>query len=207
MGATSIKLMSETGSFYRADAAPVVSSERKVLYRGEFVDMAGVRTDAVLTTFRDAATASYAVELACLARNSVIGVGPRLLCPYVSQGACTRELALVEEYAGVSLERAISDGVPIDAEQGPAAPLAAPGTDMRAREARKICFDVLVQLADMHGSRVYHRDLRAANVCVKRYGSAPEDLHATIIDFELSAVATESRIHRVLDRCIERCGR
>ncbi len=194
MGATSIKLIGETGSFYRADAAPVVSSERKVLYRGEFVDTAGVRTDAVLTTFRDVATASYAMELACLARNGVIGVGPRLLCPYVSQGARTRELALVEEYAGVSLERAIFDGVPIDAEQGPAAPLAAPGTDMRTREARKICFDVLVQLANMHGSRVYHRDLRAANVCVKRYGPAPEDLHATIIDFELSAAAAESRI-------------
>ena len=38
-----------------------------------------------------------------------------------------------------------------DAEQGPAAPLAAPGTDMRAREARKICFDVLVQLARQQG--------------------------------------------------------
>lgn len=194
MGATSIKFMGEAGSFYQADVAPVVSSERKVLHRGTFVDAAGARTDAVLAVFRDTAAASYATEVACLARNGVIGVGPRLLCPYVSQGPRGQQLALVEEYAGVSLERAIFDGAPIDAESGPAAPLAPPDTDTRAREARKICFDVLVQLANMHANHVFHRDLRAANVCVKRYGPAPEDLHATIIDFELSAVATESRI-------------
>lgn len=194
MGATSIKFMGEAGSFYQADDAPVVSSERKVLHRGTFIDAAGARTDAVLAVFRDTAAASYATEVACLARNGVIGVGPRLLCPYVSQGPRGQQLALVEEYAGVSLERAIFDGAPIDAESGPAAPLAPPDTDTRAREARKICFDVLVQLANMHANHVFHRDLRAANVCVKRYGPASEDLHATIIDFELSAIAAQSRI-------------
>ena len=66
-------------------------------------------------------------------------------------------------------------------------PLHPLGTLERAKENAKIMFDVLSQAANMHEQNIYHRDLRAANVCVKRYGPAPEDIRATIIDFEMSS--------------------
>lgn len=66
-------------------------------------------------------------------------------------------------------------------------PLHPLGTLERAKENAKIMFDVLSQAANMHEQGIYHRDLRAANVCVKRYGPDPEDIRATIIDFEMSS--------------------
>lgn len=66
-------------------------------------------------------------------------------------------------------------------------PLHPLGTLERAKENAKIMFDVLCQAANMHEHGIYHRDLRAANVCVKRYGPDPEDIRATVIDFEMSS--------------------
>lgn len=66
-------------------------------------------------------------------------------------------------------------------------PLAPLGTLERAKENAKIMFDVLCQAANMHSHGIYHRDLRAANVCVKRFGPNPEDIRATVIDFEMSS--------------------
>ena len=66
-------------------------------------------------------------------------------------------------------------------------PLHPLGTLERAKENAKIMFDVLAQAANMHEQNIYHRDLRAANVCVKRYGPDPEDIRATVIDFEMSS--------------------
>lgn len=66
-------------------------------------------------------------------------------------------------------------------------PLHPLGTLERAKENAKIMFDVLCQAANMHERGIFHRDLRAANVCVKRYGPDPEDIRATVIDFEMSS--------------------
>ena len=52
-------------------------------------------------------------------------------------------------------------------------PLHPLGTLERAKENAKIMFDVLCQAANMHERGIFHRDLRAANVCVKRYGPDP----------------------------------
>lgn len=73
------------------------------------------------------------------------------------------------------------------AQLGGTRPLHPLGTLERAKENAKIMFDVLSQAANMHAQGIYHRDLRAANVCVKRYGPNPEDIRATVIDFEMSS--------------------
>lgn len=70
-------------------------------------------------------------------------------------------------------------------------PLHPLGTLERAKENAKIMFDVLSQAANMHEQNIYHRDLRAANICVKRYGPDPEDIRATIIDFEMSSALAD----------------
>lgn len=210
MAATVVRDRAPRGCFYRMGEV-IASSERKVLYRGTYVDAQGVRRDALLVTFAPGAEAQYANELASLARNAAIGAGPQLLCPYLAaRGQGSSGLALVEEYAGVSLERALFSAAPIPVDETlraldkpeeaaarprfSAAPLNEVGTPEREREAAKIAFDVMVQLANLHAENSYHRDLRAANVCVKRCGPEPEDLHATLIDFELAAHDAGERV-------------
>lgn len=71
---------------------------------------------------------------------------------------------------------------------------------MRAREGRGRCDDLGIcgprggcctgvgnqpdQDERLHAHGLYHRDIRAANICVRRFGMQPEDLHATLIDHE-----------------------
>lgn len=74
-----------------------------------------------------------------------------------------------------------------DMDLGGLRPLHPLGTLERAKENAKIMFDVLSQAANMHEQGIYHRDLRAANICVKRHGPDPEDIRATLIDFEMSS--------------------
>ncbi len=95
----------------------------------------------------------------------------------------TRNLSASTADVLLNLDAFCSNGMKLTG-QHPLHPL---GTLERAKENAKIMFDVLSQAANMHEQNIYHRDLRAANVCVKRYGPAPEDIRATVIDFEMSS--------------------
>ena len=95
----------------------------------------------------------------------------------------TRNLSATTADVLLNLDAFCNVGAKLDG-QHPLHPL---GTLERAKENAKIMFDVLSQAANMHEQNIYHRDLRAANVCVKRYGPDPEDIRATVIDFEMSS--------------------
>ncbi len=170
-------------------------SDRKRHRFGTFVSR-GRSQPAVAACFT-ASALDFGVEFASLARLSALGVGPRVLgwaeIPRTdverteAADAQTAVPVLVEEDVGVSLFDALH-GAPVP---GPAAdggkPLAPLGTPERLAENMKIAFDVMCQLKAMHDCGVYHRDARSANVCVRRHGGRPQDLRATLIDFELAA--------------------
>lgn len=163
-------------------------------------------------------------ECASLAKANAVGVGPRVLqihkCPPLdgSKYAGAEQLrcancgeaidldgvgsrapqfddfraVVIEEDVGVNLAAAIEEGAKIP---GPLpAPLHPSGTPERERENAKIKFDVFSQLHNLHSNGMFHRDLRVANVCVRRHGENPEDIRATLIDFELISDVSKSRL-------------
>lgn len=190
MGGTRVKATSANGAFYYDKGAPLTSSGRKTLFRGTFRESGGNEHDAIIAIFKPEFHASYANELACLARNETLGVGPKLFATHAELPIGYEGFAIIEEYAGISLEDAVFHHASVPSQGANSVPLCEVGTRERTIEVEKIAFDVLVQLRNMHERGIYHRDLRLANVCVKRCGQSPEDIRATIVDFELS---TESR--------------
>lgn len=187
------RLKGSEGTFERGGGEALTSSGAKLLLRGVFTNNAGEALDALLVMFERDDGASYAREVATLAQAQLMRVGPRLLCPYMPLPS--GRLALVEEDAGISLERALSgDGIPREGKGASRIPLHPVGTDERALEVRKVLFDVIVQLDGFHERGIYHRDLRPANVCVRRYGDGPQDLRATLVDFDLSSQGPAARI-------------
>lgn len=187
MGRTAIKAITDSGSFLFSDGEPLFSSGRKRLYKGSFRNRNGIEYDAVVAIFPPDHIAYYASELACLARNAILGVGPKLISPYVDLPPRYDGLALIEENVGTSLAEAVFSQAPVPFDNADSRPLSQVGSKERDVEAKKIVFDVMVQLGNMHAKGIYHRDLRLANVCVKRYGKRPEDIRATLVDFELSS--------------------
>lgn len=187
MRRTEIKAVCNYGCFYFANEDPLFSSGRKTLFRGEFRSQDDIGLDALIAIFSPNHAEYYASELACLARNAILGVGPRLLASYAELPPKYDGLALIEEDVGISLEEAVLRGCPIPDNEGRAWPLHSIGTPERTAESEKIIFDILVQLSNMHERGVFHRDLRLANVCVKRHGDEPENIRATLVDFELSS--------------------
>ena len=165
-------------------------SDRKRHVFGAFVHRGWPRP-AVAVCFT-ASPVDFGVELASLTRLSALGVGPRVLgwaelarVEVEDDGAGTVPV-LVEEDVGVSLFDALH-GAPLPNRDGlKPIPLAPIGTPARRIENMKIAFDVMCQLKAMHDCGVYHRDARSANVCVRRFGDRPDDVRATLIDFELA---------------------
>lgn len=167
------------------------------------------RTPARAIVFEPGNIESFGRECASLAKANAVGAGPTILKivarteNWLSDEAERRtdgdaaflpRPVIIEEDAGVSLEKLLfwDKGAAIP---GPtSAPLHEIGTLERDMENAKIEFDVFCQLHNLHSSGMFHRDLRAANVCVRRYGPAPADIRATLIDFELVADVAQSRL-------------
>ncbi|HJF66153.1 MAG TPA: hypothetical protein K8U77_08595 [Slackia equolifaciens] len=185
-----LSVAAESGRFVADTVKPMVSSPRKRIFRGQFVDAAGHRRDAVAVVFAPDEVAAYGAEAASLSRAAFLGSGPEVFefaARALLDGAeCP---AILEEDAGANLEAALFEGavVPGTGEHPEwGRPLCALGTAERARENAKIAFDIRVQVLNLHEAGLFHRDIRVANACVRRFGPAPEDIHATLIDHELA---------------------
>ena len=162
------------------------SSGRKRLLRGGRFRGPGRDVAAVAVAFDAEHGFEFGAECAALARFGQIGAGPELLAMARAAGPAGDDvLYLVEEDVGVSLEAALFEGAAVPgASPLPLAPL---GTDARRAQNQKVAFDVLCQLKALHENGLYHRDLRPANVCVRRIGPDPADLRATLVDLEGAA--------------------
>ncbi|MDO5335380.1 MAG: protein kinase family protein [Coriobacteriia bacterium] len=167
----------------------LLSSSRKKGYRGLYVGEDGLEKPAVVLVFESDDSRFYGGEVAALSRNALLGVGPQVfeLVQSIEIDGAVRPV-IIEEDVGVSLESALFDQavVPGLPGEGWDAPLSDVGSDLRKKESKKILFDVLVQVSNLHANGLYHRDIRAANVCIRRFGPGPEDIHAALIDHELS---------------------
>lgn len=58
----------------------------------------------------------------------------------------------------------------------------------RKRQAIKVFFDIARVLIALHQRHHYYLDVKPGNVCIVKYGSRPEDLHASLVDFESMVV-------------------
>lgn len=182
-----LRVETDAGTFLASTDVPIVSSARKQVFRGAITLASGARVPAVAMLFFERDPAYFAAEVSSLARNQLLCIGPTI---YSMTSSLQRGNAIipviVEEDAGTNLERAIFSHEPIvGAVPSLDAPLSEPLTPNREKENAKILYDVLDQVERLHANGLYHRDIRAANICVRRYGPLPEDLHATLIDHEL----------------------
>lgn len=166
-------------------AQPITSSGKKQIWRGRYRGRDGEDVAACALVFQEGATAAFGVECANLGKCSTIGVGPRLLDILEARvGDDPRpHPIIIEEDAGESLARLFRH--PAMTPLGPI--LHAVGSPERTVENMKVTFDVFSQVMNAHRENLYHCDLRCENVCVKRFGSRPEDIRATIIDVDLGA--------------------
>lgn len=173
------------------------SSGKKYVYRGVYVRISGsreIRTPACAVYFaRETGGIDYARERLGLALGGALGVGPRTLeadarrrLPDAGNGEEPLAL-LIEEDAGVSLEDALR-GAPIplfsEGREHDGIPLPDPSTPEGERVAHKILFDVLSQVQVLQGQRLYHRDLRSANIALRSWGPGAESIRATLLDLE-----------------------
>lgn len=179
-----------------------VSSGRKTIYQGYYYDVLRKhprQVEACAAIFSEENIDSSLAEYNALKSANVLGVGPRELEMKKEERVVVDEASgnevreyrviIIEEDAGISLERAIRENATIP---GPVPmPLHDPKRkpELRAKENAKILFDVFSQLKALHDHDLHHCDLRTANVCVRRHGENPEDIRATLIDFELNANA------------------
>lgn len=187
------------------DAASARSSSgQKLVYRGTYTRKTGACTRSVpaVAIYFDGPATDYARECVGLTMANALGVAPRALemdcqrpLPYShgpSGTVVVDELAsaqlfplIVEEDAGVTLHDALL-GAPIPLFAGGATRegfvLPSPATPLGKRFCHKILFDVYSQVANLQRRRLYHRDIRSANIALRAYGPNPCDLRATLID-------------------------
>lgn len=193
----SFSCQTSAGRFVAGKLAPLVSSGRKRIFRGELVSPGREARDAVAIEFVSDDASFYGREVAALARCSMLGVGPA-----VYDVAATRvdsdgvvHAVIVEEDAGTSLEAAVFGRAVVSGAA--AAPLAPRGSVARSTENDKIVFDLLIQLRALHEHGLYHRDVRLANVCVRRFGSEPQDIRAFLVDHELVTSSDDAEVPAV----------
>lgn len=139
----------------------------------------------------------FGIECANLSAMSSIGVGPKLYAIEMTRiaGGAPRP-TIFEEYVGRRLDELIHVHGVGSANEPVLHELGTKGRDI---ENKKILFDVYSQLMNAHEGGLFHRDLTCGNICVRRFGERPEDIKATIIDFELSSNrggAREKRLTR-----------
>ena len=281
----SLRLSVPEGEFVATERTPKVSSKRKLVYRGIWRERSqlGARKSAVAIVFVGDDIALYGAEVAALARNELLGVGP---APYLVAASVLVDGAvrpvIIEEDAGVSLEAAVFDHASVpscpdeamgrasgvvgvdgsdtigvgeardegdgadgtrdgdvgvdeawdegagtnDSDKGESSgrhladnpkgrPLSPIGTSEREQENAKILFDVYTQVKSLHDAGFFHRDIRLANVCIRRFGNRPQDIRAFLVDHELattyqgkdvpaSAQSYERTLFRTLPRAAAR---
>ena len=170
---------------YDVTQVPETSSQRKHIYTGTFMGLSQCgKLGARALAFVPGSELAFGVECANISRLSALGVGPTLLA--ITQhsfedlaGVCP---TIIEEDAGDVLSELLGNASACD-QKLPI--LHRPGTPERALENQKILYDVFVQMMNAHRAGIYHQDLRCENVCVRRFGAAPADIRATVIDFDL----------------------
>lgn len=182
------------------DAAQISkSSRRKKIFYGTYTAASGEVFAAVALVFETSNPSFYGGEVSSLARNAFLGVGPEVFesLATVNFGDGVRPV-IIEEDAGVSLEAALFEGVEVPgtvAHPEYAAPLHCIGTHAREAENAKILFDIYSQVNNMHSAGIFHRDIRSSNICLRRFGALPQDIHATLIDHELATSFSGSDIN------------
>lgn len=167
---------------YDSAQVPKVSSSFKRVYKGMFTRNGMQPMAARALEFRKDALEAFGQECANLGRLNIMGVGPRLFAITQANlaGGSTLHPVIIEQDAGKSLLSQLGGS-----EDGSV--LLVPGTPQREIQNAKVMYDICVQLYNAHRVGLYHRDLRCENVCVRRFGPNPEDIRATIIDFDLGA--------------------
>lgn len=173
---------------YDTDQAPLVSSGTKSVYMGTFSAGPYVKSFAARAlAFNPSAVDAFGSECANLSMLSGLGVGPRLLAITHHDFDRTGVIrpTIIEEDAGVSLANLLQSAT--DESKGI---LYAKKTPERTLQNQKILYDIFVQLLNAHRAGLYHCDLRCENVCVRRFGKAPADIKATLVDFELGQALT-----------------
>lgn len=175
------------GTFDASSPKPMVSSDRKHVYRGVLTQPDGTHLPCVAVLFTASDGSFYATEVSSLARNQLLCVGPDIYELVGTVMVDGRSLpCILEEDAGVNLEDALFRNAPIPgAAKADGVHLSPIGTPERAIENKKVFYDILDQVERLHTHGLYHRDIRAANICVRRFGQRPQDIHATLIDHEL----------------------
>ncbi len=185
------RLNAPEGEFVATERTPMISSKRKLVYRGtwEERDRPGNGKSAVAIVFIDGDVALYGTEVAAISRNGLLGVGPvsYLVAASVPIGGSLRPV-IIEEDAGVSLDEAVFGHVPVPfcPKKASDRTLCPMGTSERERENAKILFDIYTQVKSLHDAGFFHRDIRLANVCVRRFGNRPQDIRAFLVDHELA---------------------
>lgn len=179
---------------YDINQTPEVSSERKRVYVGVFCQRGGLSVKARALVYDDKEIAAFGRECANLNLLSSMGVGPRLLAITQGnlEGGRVAHPMIIEQDAGQSLS-AVIERARLTGRATEDAVLAFPGTPERALQNAKIMYDIYVQVLNAHLAGIYHRDLRCENVCVRRFGPEPQDIRATVIDFDLGASPWEGR--------------
>lgn len=163
----------------------IVSSGRKKVLLGRYTGGNDADVPACAAVYEVGESVLFGTECANLARCSLIGVGPRMLAiaEYRRGDEPIARPVIIEEDVGDSLARIFAQDA-----TGPGEAILHPvGTPEREAENEKIAFDVLSQALNAHDNNLFHCDLRAENVCVRRFGERPEDIRATLIDVDLGA--------------------
>lgn len=190
MNCTRRLISSDHASFIPDDGNPISSSGVKRLYPGRFMSRPGMEQRGLLIEFMPNCEKAYGTEVATLSKCETLGVGPRLLAPYFAPVSSECAMALIIEHAGTSLEAALFHNSDIAGHKKEWTRALSPiGSPERERENSKILFDIAFQLHLLHSEGIYHRDLRAANICLRFFGPNPQDIRATIVDFDLSTSA------------------
>ena len=161
----SFSCQASAGRFVAGKLAPIVSSGRKRVFRGELETAGREARSAVAIEFLSPDASYYGREVAALSRCSALGVGPAVYdvaATHVDADG-TAHAVIVEEDAGTSLEGAVFDRASVPGTD--AAPLAPLGSSAREVENEKIIFDLLVQLHALHEHGLYHRDVQPTSAC------------------------------------------
>ena len=178
---------SRTWTFLYDDAAQVVASSGRVeVYRGTVIAPGEEPRRAVAKVLRhaQAGARNAAVMNAGIALAS--GAGPAFLysnCEHDGQAV------LVEEDCGVALRDVLDNGACAVPGAGAPKPLFGPTVDAATQErvAHKVYFDLCAHMAALHAAGHAHCDIRPGNIVLRRFGPRPDDVRATLIDFETLA--------------------